>query len=282
MTRSSAPLLSRRATLLGALGLGIAAADAWLLEPRWLAVERVDVPVAGLGAAWDGAIVVLLSDTHCGRFRSPEQIAHAVDLANAQGPDLVLLLGDYCHGGARHVAPGIAPFSRLRAREGVFAVLGNHDHWDGREASLAALRRAGVDSLENRGAVLRRRGDALAVGGAADLLTATPRADLALAGVAPDVPRILMEHNPDYAEQLPADVRVDLMVSGHTHGGQVWVPGVGAPILPTTTGQKYARGLVAGPRCPVYVTRGVGTISPPVRFACRPEVTRLRLVAREA
>jgi hypothetical protein len=278
MSRLALP--SRRSVLLGALGAGLAAAaDAWILEPRWLDVVRVDVPIAGLGSAWDGATIALLSDTHCGRFRSPDAIAHAVDVANALEPDLTLLLGDYVHGGGRYIAPGIAPFAGLRAREGVFAVLGNHDHWDGRDASLAAMRRAGVEVLRDRSVVLRRRGDPLALAGVGDLLEDTPRADVALRGVAPGTPRLLMEHNPDYAEMIPEGVRVDLMVSGHTHGGQVWLPGVGAPILPTRTGQKYARGLVAGPRCPVYVTRGVGTISPPVRFACRPEVTRIRLVA---
>jgi hypothetical protein len=94
-----------------------------------------------------------------------------------------------------------------------------------------------------------------------------------------DAPRILMSHNPDYAEQLPAGVRVDLMVSGHTHGGQVNLPLYGAPLVPSAYGKKYQQGLVQGPNCPVYVSRGVSTIWPKVRFNCRPEISLLEIVA---
>jgi predicted MPP superfamily phosphohydrolase len=87
---------------------------------------------------------------------------------------------------------------------------------------------------------------------------------------------LLLSHNPDLAETI-TDTRVSLMLSGHTHGGQVILPMVGAPILPTTYGKKYWQGLVQGPVVPVFITRGIGTITPPVRFCCRPEVVILTL-----
>jgi len=255
-----------------------AAADAWVVEPRWIDVVRSDIVVKGLGSGWQGATIALMSDTHCGPFVSQARIEHAVSLANDLRPDLVLLLGDYVHRGERHIDPGIEPFGRLRASQGVYAVLGNHDHWDGRDRTLAALKRAGIPAMVNRGTTLVRGGDSLAVGGVGDFMEDLQEPGDAFRGVGESTPRILMSHNPDYAEQLPGDVRVDLMVCGHTHGGQVRLPGYGAPVLPSRYGQKYERGLVQGPNCRVYVTRGVGTISPPVRFLCRPELTLLTLV----
>jgi predicted MPP superfamily phosphohydrolase len=269
----------RRSFLVGALAAGLGAVDGYWIEPRWIAVEERDVPIYGLGEGWQSARVALLSDTHCGPYTDPSYIEHAVQVSNALEPDLVLLLGDYVHRGARYIGPGISPFSSLRARHGVFAVLGNHDHWDGRDLSLQALRAARVDSLINQSITLRSRGDPLCVGGVGDLMEDLQWPQKAFAGCPPQAPRILMSHNPDYAEVLPADVPVDLMVSGHTHGGQVCLPLVGAPVLPSRFGKKYQQGWVQGPRCPVYVTRGVSTISPPVRFMCRPEISLLRLIA---
>jgi len=92
---------------------------------------------------------------------------------------------------------------------------------------------------------------------------------------------VLLSHNPDVAENL-RDPRVGLMLSGHTHGGQVYLPGYGAPIVPSAFGQKYLQGLVRGPACPVYISRGVGTVSPPVRLFCRPEIVLLTLTAGQA
>jgi hypothetical protein len=282
MTRAPDPApgkrtLPRRALLAGGLACGLGAADAFLLEPRWLQVERVPLMLPGLGAGWRGATIALLSDTHCGPNTTPAWIEHAVARTNELRPDLVLLLGDYVHRGARYIRPGIAPFAKLAAPGGVFAVLGNHDHWDGREATLAALADANARPLVNASVSLERGGDLLAIGGVGDFMEDEQLLEQTFAGVPAAVPRVLMSHNPDYAEVMAPQVRVDLMVSGHTHGGQVRIPGLGAPILPSRYGRKYAQGLAQGPLCPVFVTRGVSTISPPVRLLCRPEITLLQL-----
>lgn len=262
-----------------ATGVVACGADAWFVEPRWIDVVRRDVPIEGLGAGWHGATVALLSDTHCGPLHAPSYVERAVELTNELNPDVVLLLGDYVHQGGKHIAPGIAPFASIRATEGVFAVVGNHDHWDGLDLTLAALKRARIPALINRASTLVRGGDPLTVGGVGDFMEGMQLPEITFRGVRRSTPRILMSHNPDYAEHLPEGVRVDLMVSGHTHGGQVRIPAYGAPVLPSRYGRKYQQGLVQGPRCRVYVTRGVGTIYPPVRFLCRPEITLLRLVA---
>jgi len=263
---------------LGAGGLGAAGAlDAFGIEPRWVAVEQTAVPIRGLDREFDGLRLVLISDTHCGPWTRPAYVRKAVRLANAQYPDVVLLLGDYCHRHRRHIAPGIAPFGELRSAHGVFAVLGNHDHWEGADETRRELERAGVVELTNCSTTIAKGTGRLAVGGVDDLWEGRQEPERAFAGVDARTPRLLLSHNPDYAEALPEGVRVDLMLSGHTHGGQVWLPGIGAPLLPSRYGQKYRAGLVEGPRCPVYVTRGLGTITPPVRFLCRPELTVLTL-----
>ena len=258
---------------------GAATLDAWVIEPRGIAVERRSVPIRGLHAAMDGFRIVLVSDTHCGPWTRPSFVRKAVALANAQEPDAVLLLGDYCHRHRRYIEPGIAPFAALEAKEAVLGVLGNHDHWEDAKQTRQELARAGVADLTNRSVVLARGDGRLAIGGVDDLWTGDQEPERAFAHVPPGVPRILMSHNPDYAETLPEGLRVDLMVSGHTHGGQVWLPLRGAPLLPSRYGQKYRAGMVEGPACRVYVTRGIGTISPPVRFLCRPELTVLTLTA---
>jgi uncharacterized protein len=272
-------LVRRRPLLLGAAALGLAAADAWLLEPRWIEVERVIAPLRGLGSGWIGATIALLSDTHCGPYTAPSRIETAVAIANSLRPDVILLLGDYVHRGSMYVDPGIAPFAQLRSREGVFAVLGNHDHWEGRNRCMQALHRARASLLTNRSATLWRAGDPLVIGGVGDLMEDQQQLEATFKGSPAQAPRILMCHNPDYAEVMPHNVRVDWMVSGHTHGGQVHLPLIGAPIVPSRYGRKYQQGLVQGPYCKVYVTRGVGTVSPPVRFVCRPEITLMRLAA---
>jgi len=271
----------KRIAVTGLATTGVAAvgaAHAFVLEPQWIDVEHVTIPICRLPRSFDGIRIVLISDTHCGPWTRPAYVAKAVAMANAQFPDLVLLLGDYCHRHRRTIGPGIEPFADLKASDGVFAVLGNHDHWEGAAETRRELKRAGVAELCNRSAALSRGTGRLAIGGVDDLWEGTQAPAKAFADTPPDAPRILMSHNPDYAEALPPDVRVDLMVSGHTHGGQVWLPGVGAPLLPSRYGQKYRAGFVQAPRCKVYVTRGIGTITPPVRFLCRPELTVLTLV----
>ena len=267
----------KRAALAGVGIGGLGALDALVVEPRWTAVERVTVPVPGLAPSLDGLRVVLISDTHCGPWTRPAYVRKAVRLANAQQPDVTLLLGDYCHRHRSYIAPGIRPFRRLQAKHGVFAVLGNHDHWEDAPATRRALADADIPELDSRSAIIEAGGSRLAIGGVDDLWTARQDLEATFDGVPRDVPRILMSHNPDYAEELPEGIRVDLMVSGHTHGGQVWLPLVGAPLVPSRFGQKYRAGLIEGPRCRVYVTRGLGTISPPVRFLCRPELSVLTL-----
>ena len=241
-----------------------------------------------LPAAFDGLRVALLSDTHHGPFVPLAYLADVVDLANEQRPDVVLLGGDYVqrrraaflHLGIdhrRYIAPGIGVLADLRAPLGRFAVLGNHDYVTDAALTRRALRDAGFTDLTNAGVWLERPGGArMRFAGVDDCRRGRPRLRQALGDLRAGGACLLLTHNPDYIERI-RDARVDLVLSGHTHGGQVVLPFVGAPVVPSRYGQKYRAGLVQGPRARVFVTTGVGTIGPPVRFRCPPEVALITL-----
>lgn len=278
----------------GAAAVGLSALGgagyAALVEPHWLTLERVDVPLANLPARLDGFTIAQLSDLHRGPTVPQEDVAQAVNVTLRQEADLIVLTGDYVYGSARHSAACARELVSLQAPHGVYAVLGNHDIWTDADQVADNLARAGI-------VVLRDERQALEVGNSrfwllgiedtgytggffSDFRAMWQRARQALAtlleGIPADEPRLLLVHNPDFAEMLP-EGRIDLALCGHTHGGQVRLPLIGAPMIPSCFGQKYAGGLVQGPSTLVYVNRGVGLIAPAVRFNCRPEVTLLTL-----
>jgi predicted MPP superfamily phosphohydrolase len=265
----------KRAIKLGA-GASAVAALYPLFEAKHCRVVRYSARVPWLAPPFVGTTIAFLSDIHHGPFVPLDYIQRVVTLANSLRPDIVVLGGDYVYSHARYIAPGIAELAALRAPLGRFAVLGNHDNRDGRSKTKEALAEAGLTELTNTGVWIKRGAARVRMCGIGDLWTDRQN-PVAAIGAATDRDAVIMlSHNPDYAELLE-DERVGLMLSGHTHGGQVVVPGFGAPIVPSAFGQKYLHGLVEGPVCQVFVTRGVGTVSPPVRFHCPPEVALLTL-----
>jgi uncharacterized protein len=254
------------------------------LEAKWCRIIRQTIVLPNLPAAFRGTQIALLADIHHGPFVPLCYIQHVVALANSLKPDLTLLAGDYVHGHRSYIAPGIAELGKLEARLGRFAVRGNHDnrsshgdHDSRLNYSSAVLARAGLSDLNNTGVWLERHGARLRICGVGDLWTDRQDLEGALGDATERDAVVMLSHNPDFAETI-LDKRVGLVLSGHTHGGQIVVPGFGAPIVPSRYGQKYLYGLVQGPSCRVFVTRGVGTISPPVRFVCRPEVVLITLI----
>jgi uncharacterized protein len=261
----------------GAAVAGVAA-DALLIEPGWVKLTRPTISLPTLPPAWDGVRIAQLSDIHVGRLVSLEDARDAVDLANSLEPDVIVLTGDYVSRADAITRALVEVFRNLRAPEGVFAVLGNHDYWIHRDQMIRTIEQAGIDMLVNEHRILRRGRAELCLAGVDDYWSEDPGPDLAaaLAGVPESACRILLAHNPDYVEDLTGTPRVDLALSGHTHGGQVNLPLLGPPVLPIRH-RKYAAGLVAGPHCPVYVSRGLGMVEVPVRLNCRPELPLLTL-----
>src|SRR5262245_59334541 len=264
---------------LGFAALGSTAAGGVypFLEAKWCRVVRRTIALPNLPRPFHGTTVALLADIHHGPFVPLAYIRHVVALTNALRPDIVALAGDYVDRSDAYVAPGISELGRLRAPMGRFAVRGNHDNWHSEPVSTAALADAKLPDLNNTGVWLERRGARLRICGVGDLWTDHQNLHAALGDATRDDAVLLLSHNPDFVETL-RDPRVGLVLSGHTHGGQVVVPGFGAPIVPSRYGQKYLYGLVQGPSAQVFVTRGVGTVTPPVRFQCRPEVVLITLV----
>src|SRR5207248_6153261 len=229
--------------------------------------------------------IVQLSDFHCSRQVNTAYLSEAVELAQAQEPDTIVLTGDFIHHGYKYVDRAAETLSRLSARLGVYAVLGTHDdsvrnalgfrrYRHLHRAVAAALRERGIRVLHNE-SVQFKRGDAgIHLVGVEDLWSRACDLEEAFAGLVPSVPRVVLAHNPRTVEHLNGR-RCDLMLSGHTHGGQVHLPGLGRPTL-----GKKARRLAAGMYrlhdTHVYVNKGVG-FGFPFRYNVRPEVAVLTL-----
>jgi hypothetical protein len=227
--------------------------------------------------------VAILTDLHVGSpFNGLARLHEVVERTNAAGPDLICILGDLVIQGViggHFVAPeAIATeLSRLRAPAGVVAVLGNHDGWFDHDRVRNALVRNGIRVLEDTAARLDTSAGPLWIAGISDLWTGRHDIAAALAAVEDDdVPIVLLTHNPDVFPQVPG--RVALTLAGHTHGGQVRLPLVGRPIVPSRFGQRFAAGHVAEDGRQLFVATGVGTSILPVRFRVPPAVTILTLI----
>ncbi len=243
-------------------------------------INPVRIPISGLAPAFDGLRVALLSDFHHGPLVSAEFIRAAVQLANKLKPDVIALTGDFIHRGAEWAEGCFRELSGLKAPMGVFGVLGNHDHYvHASSAVRLAMGKAGIRDLTNRGVNLTRDAQTLRICGVGDLWRENQDLREALGATRKPDSAILLSHNPDYAESVTDD-RVGLILSGHTHGGQCVLPWIGAPVLPSRFGQKYASGLCRAPVAKVFVTTGVGHSFPPVRYNCPAEIALLTLARK--
>jgi uncharacterized protein len=254
---------------------------AFWIEPQRLVVNRSTLDLPRWPEPLRGLRVALLSDLHVG---SPHwhlaELRRLVERVNAEQPELVLLAGDYLING---VAFGdwVDPESmarvvgELRAPLGVVAVLGNHDWWNDGRRVWRALESQGVVVLENQALELTRAGAPFHVVGLADQLTRRVRVDEALAHVPSGAPYLVLMHEPDTFTLVPD--AASLSMAGHTHGGQVRLPLLGSPVVPSRYGQRYAAGHVVEGERHLFVTTGVGTSIWPVRFGVPPEIAVLTL-----
>jgi predicted MPP superfamily phosphohydrolase len=264
-----------RRALIGA-GVATAVYAAWI-EPRRLVTVRRTLALPRWPRALDGLRVGLLTDIHAGALHAgPAQIARAVQRLNDEAPDAILLLGDFIDAhplwGGRVDPPTIArELAELRAPLGTFAVLGNHDWKQAGDRMRTALRDVGLTVLENRTV---KAGD-VHIAGLADLRMRRPDLPGTLAQAPRDAPVILLAHDPDIFPFVP--VRVALTVSGHTHGGQVAIPMLRRPAIPSDYGERYARGHVVEDGRHLYISSGLGTSGLPIRFLAPPEVVVLEL-----
>lgn len=255
------------------------------VETSAIEINRLAIELRNLPASFAGLRVVQLSDVHHSSYMSAQRIAEVVDAVNALDGDVIVLTGDYVSYSPYYIAGAAETLGQLRAPLGVFAVLGNHDHWNNADEVARALEREGISVLRNTHTRVDLGGESVIFAGIDDLTVRAADLDRALRGTGSDSVRILLSHNPGIIRQAALRA-VDLVLSGHTHGGQVRVPLIGAPTV-----YNYPKELVSGHArmggTQIYVNRGLGTVIVPVRVGSCPEITVFTLVeaselAREA
>lgn len=257
--------------LAGAISVALGA-DAVLGRPR---IRKRVVRVPGLAPELDGYRIGQISDVHCGPHVSEARVSSWVARLNALGLDLVAVTGDLITHGSSHVEAVARALGQLRAKDGAFACMGNHDYFTDGEHLVGALERRGLTVLRNRG-VLLKRGDArLYVAGVDDTWTSRHDMERALANRPEGVPTVMLAHDPNLFPEAHAR-DVDLTLSGHTHGGQLAVPGVRHLSLARFV-SRWTAGLYRQGRSWLYVNRGAGTTGPPARLGAPPELAVITL-----
>ncbi len=225
--------------------------------------------------------VVVLADLHVGSpFNGIDKLREIVDLSNRQRPELVLVPGDFLMdrvlGGTRVMPEQVAEeLSRLSAPLGIWATLGNHDWLLGSRRIIAAFEARGIQVLEDHAVRLVRNGAPFWLVGIDDFLEGQHDIRKAMSGVTDDAPMLMVTHNPDVFPELPA--RASLVVAAHTHGGQVRLPLIGSPIVPSLFGQRFVAGHIVEQGRHLFVSTGLGTSGLGVRFRVPPEIAVLDL-----
>jgi len=264
--------MTRRGLLGGGTALLLDGSWQGAREVHALTVTEHEVAVPGLGAEFDGLRVAQLSDLHRGPLVAEKWLRACVARCNALQPDLVLLTGDFVSVSADYIHSCAPILSDLQAPWGRFAVLGNHDHWTGAEVILPALRSAGVEALTN---AHTRLGEGLYLAGIDDCWTGEPDPRAALRGIPTDATPLVMTHNP-YRAKRWID-RPMTMLCGHTHGGQINL--IGSRVIQALRGLGYLSGWFELGRGRLYVNRGLGVVTVPLRIGAPPEITLFTLRA---
>jgi predicted MPP superfamily phosphohydrolase len=280
------PRLSRRRFVAyGAAALvGATSVDALFAEPHHPVAEHVEVRLSRLPDSFHGFRIAQITDIHFGPYMGKAGVEHAVRIAQSFRPDLLVLTGDFVSppfgqsfgpAGAQHAEPCADVLASWKGVPMV-AILGNHDHWNGADIVAGALVDRGIRVLRNESYPIERGHDRLWISGVDDVFEKQDDLPKTLAAVPDTEPTVLLAHEPDFADYATG-FPVDLQVSGHSHGGQVRIPGIGPIVLPELA-RKYHTGLNRVGRLQVYTSRGLGVINPPVRLNCPPEVTLLTLL----
>ena len=249
-------------------------ARAALTEPYMLTIEHERIGMRRLPQAFESFRIVQLSDIHHGPFSDKSQIERAVETANRLKPDIIALTGDYISKERHYAAPCAEMLGKLEAKYGVFAVLGNHDHWVDAALITDLFRAEGITVLINEGMRFELNGSAFWLAGVDDTMVGLEDIPLALAGSRDNEMKLLLAHNPIVLRRA-ARAGVDLVLSGHTHGGQVALRSEPSPSGGPR--RRFLKGLGRFGSTQIYVNRGLGTVVLPIRYGCPPEVSLLEL-----
>ena len=265
----------------------LAGAFIWgfFIEPDRLVLHQETIQIQNWPGELSGLRIALIGDLHTdNRFINEKKLQRIVELTNAQNPDLIVLLGDYIQGGRRESANRVEPevtaaqLKYLRAPLGVYAVLGNQDWWYNGEKVRHAFDDCGIPILENDVKELNWHGESFCLAGLADLWTRPQHVAETIAKAPPGETVIALTHNPDIFPNVPPSV--PLLLAAHTHGGQVNIPLIGTPVVPSRFGPKYTAGHVFESGHHMFVTTGIGTSIMRVRFRVPPEVVILTVSSK--
>jgi predicted MPP superfamily phosphohydrolase len=254
---------------------------AFFIEPNRLVVRHETLELPRWPSGLSGVKIAVLSDIHAGSaFIDERKLRLIVDRTNQLQPDLIVILGDYIAGngrGSRRMEPEVfAPILKnLHAPFGVYSVLGNHDWWYNGTKVRTVLEANGIKVLDNEVLKITVRDNSVWLVGLADLWTRPQHIDEVIAQVPEGEPIIALTHNPDIFPQVPS--RVNLVLAGHTHGGQVRFPLIGSVVESSRYGERFEKGHVVENGHDLYVTSGIGTSIVPVRFGVPPEIVLLEL-----
>ncbi|HEX4487767.1 MAG TPA: metallophosphoesterase [Terriglobales bacterium] len=276
----------KAAGLAAIAGTGFIGGDALLWEPNRPRLVEMELKFDRLPQAFDGLRVVQLSDFHYDAHFSVVPISRSIDIINPLKPDLVLLTGDFVtsppfharrkgHRPAEDAAPCSELLRQIKSKFGHYAVMGNHDATANPDRISEILEAHGIKVLRNGAVPLERDGNRVWLAGIDDILEGNPDLRTTLAQIPRDEFSILMAHEPDFGVQV-ARTPVDFQLSGHSHGGQVRFPIIGAPVLPNL-GREYPMGLYKIDKLTLYTNVGLGTIGLPIRWNCPPEITLFTL-----
>ena len=249
------------------------------IEPNRLIVRQQTIQIDNWPRELSGLRIAVIGDIHTGGpFINDQKLRRIVELTNQQNPDLIVLLGDYMSPNSWHshrVEPEVtaAALKELRAPLGVYTILGNHDWWYNGEKCRRAFEQNGIKVLEEEVAEIKWQDKSFWLAGLADLMTRPQHVSETIAKVPAGSTIIALAHNPDIFPRLPQTV--PLLLAAHTHGGQVKIPLIGTPIVPSRFGSKYTAGLVFENGHHLFVTTGIGTSILPVRFRVPPEIVIL-------
>jgi len=246
-------------------------------EANELIVRRVDFAHPKIPPAFDGTTVAFLADIHCSRYFyfTRKKVRDLVEKVNRLKPDLILLGGDYVSG-HRYIASSYAELKNLKAPLGVYGVLGNHDHWADAESSRREMKKSQIPLLENSAVWIKKGGAEIRLGGVGDWWEGTQDLKATMRNTKKNDFVLLLSHNPDYLETLPKE-GPDLVLCGHTHGGQVTMFGLWAPCVSSRYGEKYRSGRKEIKSGTAFISNGIGTVVLPIRFFAPPEILLITL-----
>lgn len=243
--------------------------ESFWVEDKTIIITHKDIP-----EDISNTKIVFISDIHHGPFLKRTRVKNLVQRINRLHPDIILLGGDYIHRSPDYIIPCFEELKHLKAPLGVFGVLGNHDHSENADLTRESMKNAGIKLLDNHAVWIKNNDARIKIGGVGDYLQDRQDINPTIHDVRDKDFVILVSHNPDYTAEIKT-TKIDWVFSGHTHGGQVTLFGLWAPLVPSRYNQKYRTGIITVENMKVIVSNGIGTITPPVRFFARPQIIRV-------